>query len=72
MIVSKPLSRVVTDYFEFPGQTAAIGEVEVRARVTGYLIKVNFEDGQDVKKGDLLYEIDPRPYQAAGQGLRVN
>jgi RND family efflux transporter MFP subunit len=57
--------RLVTDYFEFPGQTAAVGEVEVRARVTGYLVKVNFEDGQDVKKGDLLYEIDPRPYQAA-------
>jgi multidrug efflux system membrane fusion protein len=65
VIVSKPVSRVVTDYFEFPGQTAAIGEVEVRARVTGYLVKVNFEDGQNVKKGDLLYEIDPRPYQAA-------
>lgn len=62
--VSKPVSREVTDYFEFPGQTAAVGEVEVRARVTGYLVKVNFEDGQEVKKGDLLYEIDPRPYQA--------
>ena len=65
VVVSRPLPKVVTDYFEFPGQTAAIGEVEVRARVTGYLVKVNFEDGQDVKKGDLLYEIDPRPYQAA-------
>jgi membrane fusion protein, multidrug efflux system len=63
--VSKPLVRQVTDYFEFPGQTAAVGEVEVRARVNGYLDKVNFEDGQNVKKGDLLYEIDPRPYQAA-------
>ena len=65
VVVSKPVARLVTDYFEFPGQTAAVGEVEVRARVTGYLVKVNFEDGQDVKKGDLLYEIDPRPYQAA-------
>ncbi|MCY2987583.1 MAG: efflux RND transporter periplasmic adaptor subunit [Planctomycetota bacterium] len=63
--VSQPVLREVTDYFEFPGRTAAVGEVEVRARVTGYLVKVNFEDGQDVKKGDLLYEIDPRPYQAA-------
>lgn len=62
--VSKPVYREVTDYFDFPGQTAAVGEVEVRARVTGYLVKVNFEDGQQVKKGDLLYEIDPRPYQA--------
>ncbi len=65
VIVARPVSRQIIDYFEFPGQTAAVGEVEVRARVTGYLIKANFEDGQDVKKGDLLYEIDPRPYQAA-------
>ena len=63
--VTKPVTKEITDYFEFPGQTAAVGEVEVRARVTGYLVKVNFEDGQNVKKGELLYEIDPRPYQAA-------
>jgi RND family efflux transporter MFP subunit len=72
--VSKPVSREVTDYFEFPGQTEAVGEVEVRARVTGYLVKVNFVDGQNVKEGDLLYEIDPRPYQAAldkAEGERV-
>jgi RND family efflux transporter MFP subunit len=63
--VSKPEIRTVTDYFEFPGQTSAIGDVDIRARVMGYLMKVNFEDGQNVKKGDLLYEIDPRPYEAA-------
>jgi len=63
--VAKPITREVTDYFEFPGQTAAVGEVEVRARVTGYIVKVNFKDGQQVKEGDLLFEIDPRPYQAA-------
>jgi RND family efflux transporter MFP subunit len=63
--VSKPEVRQVTDYFEFPGQTMAIEEVDVRARVTGYLMKVNFTDGQNVKNGDLLYEIDPRPYQAS-------
>lgn len=74
--VSKPVSREVTDYFEFPGQTEAVGEVEIRARVTGYLMKVNFRDGQYVKTGDLLYEIDPRPYQAAldrakGESVRL-
>lgn len=63
--VAVPVVQEVTDYFEFPGETAAVGEVEVRARVTGYIVKVNFEDGQKVKKGDLLFEIDPRPYQAA-------
>lgn len=62
--VAQPVSQVVTDYYEFPGQTTAVGEVEVRARVTGYIVKVNFEDGQKVKKGDLLFEIDPRPYRA--------
>jgi RND family efflux transporter MFP subunit len=63
--VSKALSKEITDYFEFPGQTAAVGDVEIRARVTGYLIKVNFKDGQNVTQGQLLYEIDPRPYEAA-------
>lgn len=63
--VSKPILREVTDYLEFPGETAPIGEVEIRARVTGHIVKVNFQDGQEVKKGDLLFEIDPRPYQAA-------
>ena len=63
--VSRPDSREVTDYFEFPGQTEAVGEVEVCARVSGYLMKVHFVDGQNVKKGDLLYEIDPRPYEAS-------
>jgi len=63
--VSNPVVREITDYFEFPGQTAAVGEVEIRARVVGYIVKVNFEDGQEVKKGELLFEIDPRPYQAA-------
>ena len=66
VIVCKPkVDKEVTDYFEFPGQLAAVGDVEIRARVTGYLVKVCFEDGQNVKKGDLLYEIDPRPYEAA-------
>jgi RND family efflux transporter MFP subunit len=62
--VAKPVSRQVTDYFEFPGQTSAVEEVEVRARVAGYLVKIAFRDGQEVKKDDLLFEIDPRPYKA--------
>jgi len=62
--VARPVSREVVDYFEFPGQTWPVGEVEVRARVSGYIIRVNFRDGQEVHAGDLLFEIDPRPYQA--------
>ena len=60
----RPVVRQVTDYFEFPGQTEAVSEVAIRARVMGYIVKVNFDDGQNVKKGDLLFEIDPRPYKA--------
>jgi RND family efflux transporter MFP subunit len=64
--VSKPIVQEVTDYFStFSGRTEAIEEVDVRAQVSGYIVKINFVDGQEVKKGDLLVEIDPRPYQAA-------
>ncbi len=62
--VSQPLERSLADHAEFTGRTDAIDLVEVRARVRGYLVKVNFKDGQMVKKGEVLYEIDPRPYQA--------
>src|SRR5579871_842068 len=65
VLVSQPVTREVTDYEEFPGQTEAIPMVEIRARVTGYLSRVYFKDGADVNEGDLLFEIDPRPYQAA-------
>jgi multidrug efflux system membrane fusion protein len=49
---------------EFTGRTDAVKAVDIRARVTGYLIKMPFKEGAEVKKGDLLFEIDPRPYQA--------
>ncbi|MGQ0547072.1 MAG: efflux RND transporter periplasmic adaptor subunit [Betaproteobacteria bacterium] len=51
--------------FEYVGQTAGSREVEVRARVTGILLKRNFEEGARVKKGQSLFSIDPAPYQAA-------
>jgi len=63
--VSYPVERDVTDYADFTGRTAAVDSVEVRARVWGYLDKVNFSEGALVKKGDVLFEIDPRTYQAA-------
>ena len=64
VLVSQPTSDVITDYEEFIGHTDAMYSVEVTARVTGYLDKVNFNDGDEVEKGALLFEIDPRPYQA--------
>ena len=62
--VSYPVEREVTDYADFTARTAAVDSVEVRARVWGYLKKVNFKEGALVKKGDVLFELDPRPYQA--------
>jgi multidrug efflux system membrane fusion protein len=63
--VSQPVQRQVTDYQDFTGRTEASSSVTIRARVTGYLIRVAFKDGADVRQGDVLFEIDPRPYQAA-------
>jgi RND family efflux transporter MFP subunit len=62
--VSVPLDRDVTDYNDFTGRTAAVEAVKVRARVWGYLEKINFREGAEVKKNDVLFEIDPRTYQA--------
>src|SRR6516165_3388451 len=62
--VSRPVERDVTDYADFTGRTAAVDSVEVRARVWGYLDKVNFKEGALVKENDVLFEIDPRIYRA--------
>lgn len=62
--VRHPIEAEVTDYEDFTGRTDAVFTVEVRARVTGYLDKAVFKDGDEVKEGDLLFEIDPRPYKA--------
>ena len=61
--VSQPVVRDVVDYDDYEGRIAAVDTVEVRARVRGHLVKVNFEDGQMVEAGDPLFEIDPRPYK---------
>lgn len=64
VLVSLPNAEQVTDYEEFIGHTDAMFSVDVRARVNGYLDKVNFNDGDEVEKGTVLFEIDARPYQA--------
>ena len=63
--VARPLVRQITDWDEYTGRLAAVESVEIRARVTGYLQSVHFQDGALVRHGDLLFVIDPRPYQAA-------
>src|SRR5437879_2540009 len=62
--VSKPVPREVTNYVDFTGRTDAVEAVDIRPRVTGYLKRMPFKEGSKVKKGDLLFEIDPRPYKA--------
>ena len=63
--VSYPLEREVTDYQDYTGRTAAVDSVQVQARVTGYLEKIYFTEGAEVPEGTVLYQIDPRPYQAS-------
>lgn len=63
--VAIPIQREVVDYEDFTGRTDAVDRVDIRARVSGYLVKVNFKDGDIVKKDELLYQIDPRPFEAS-------
>jgi len=63
VVVSKPVQQPVTEYADFTGRTEAAEFVEVRARVEGYLQSIHFQPGIRVKKGELLFQIDPKPYQ---------
>jgi len=62
--VDKPLIKEITEYSYFTGTSSAYNSVDLQAQVSGYLKKINFEAGDMVKKGDLLFVIDPDPYQA--------
>ena len=62
--VSQPSLREIVEWEDYTGRLEAAESVEVRARVNGYLQSIHFKDGVIVKKGDLLFVIDPRPYQA--------
>ena len=59
--VSVAVEREVSDYADFTARTASVDSVEVRAHVWGYLDKVHFKEGALVNKGDVLFELDPRP-----------
>jgi RND family efflux transporter MFP subunit len=65
--VAQPVRRTVTDWDEFTGRFEALEEVQVRARVGGYVTSVEFQDGAIVHQGDLLYVIDPRPFEAVAE-----
>ena len=62
--IAQPLAQDVTEWDEYTGRIEAVSSVDVRARVSGYLEKVNFKAGEMVKKGDLLFLIDPKPFTA--------
>lgn len=70
--VANPATRTVTDQDEYVGRFVAINEVNVRARVSGYLDAIHFTDGQMVKQGDLLFTIDQRPFKIALQQAQAN
>src|SRR5712672_3920457 len=65
--VAQPVKRIVTDWDEFTGRFEAVEEVQVRARVGGFVTSVEFRDGAFVNTGDLLYVIDSRPFEAVAE-----
>lgn len=67
-----PLAQKVTQWDEYTGRFEAFERVELRPRVSGYIDQVHFRDGQIVKKGDLLFTIDPRPYEIALESARAD
>jgi RND family efflux transporter MFP subunit len=62
--VAHPEARNITRYYETSGTTAAVDQADLMARVQGFLVSQNYTDGQTVKKGDLLFVIEPQPYKA--------
>ena len=70
--VATPLARSVAQWDEYTGRFEAFARVDVRPRVSGYIDKVHFADGADVKQGDLLFTIDQRPFQIAVESARAD
>jgi membrane fusion protein, multidrug efflux system len=70
--VAKPIERTIVDQDEYVGRFVPVDVVEIRARVSGYLDKIHFVDGQIVKQGDLLFTIDKRPFQNTVDQSRAN
>jgi RND family efflux transporter MFP subunit len=71
VIVTYPTTDGITDTEEFPGHLDPVAKVDVRSRVTGYLEKIHFVDGADVKAGDRLFQIDPLPYAAEAERAKA-
>jgi RND family efflux transporter MFP subunit len=72
VVVAPPLVLRLTEWDEYTGRFEPTDRVDVRARVDGYLDSIHFRDGAMVKAGDLLFVIDPRPYEAVLEGARAD
>lgn len=72
VVVSTVVQKTVPMYIELVGSTLGSEDVEIRPRVQGYLVSMNFTEGSFVRKGDLLYRIDPQPFEAALSEARAN
>jgi len=70
--VAKPAQRTVVDLDEYVGRFVAVNSVDIRSRLSGYLAQIHFTDGQMVKKGDLLFTIDRRPFEIVLEQMRAN
>src|SRR5262245_58852265 len=64
VLVSEPVKKTIVDFEEFTGRTEAKEAIELKARVKGDIVKVNFVDGAMVTKGDVLFEIEPKQFRA--------
>ena len=69
--VAQPIAKRTTTWDEYSGRFEAVETVEVRPRVSGFVDKIHFKDGQIVKAGDPLFTIDPRPFEIAAEGARA-
>ena len=65
VVAARPTVKVITEWDEYTGRFTAVESVQIRARVSGYLTRIHFRDGQMVKEGDLLFTIDRRPFELA-------
>jgi RND family efflux transporter MFP subunit len=72
VVVTTPVTDEVTDYEDFTGRLDALKTVDIRPRVAGYITEAPFVEGDVVKEGDLLFQIDPRPYEAKWEQAKAN
>jgi membrane fusion protein, multidrug efflux system len=70
--IARPVQKLITEWDEYTGRFAAVETVEVRARVSGFVDSIHFNEGQMVKRGDLLFIIDRRPYEIAVEQAKAD